>query len=201
MELPVCNGERWRGEWRRMRGAIKASVIVPCRSLEERLSVSLTESAIWLWAGPRPRPHSTAQSPHIWRWVLWSGSPDHGRTIDLQSSGLQWIPLQDKSLSNPFEYPFQSFYLTLKRSEQGTDAFVNKTNNSADDSLLVGTWFINSVTAGRFHCCTKRVYFHTHSPGIHTRNEMSTRKHRQFFVLFCSPSEALYAWRETGLLS
>lgn len=47
----------------------------------------------------------------------------------------------------------------------------------------------------------QRVAFHSHLPEIHTGNEVSTRKHSQFFVLFSPSNEVLYARSETGLLS
>ena len=135
VELPGCHREESGGavendEWSyQVLCKVPCSQSVVCWSHEEERLVSLTESAIWLWAGARATAtHYRSPSPHIWRRVLWPGSHDHAGSINPTTTvmNLSAGKVTFKVSRGWSSISWECFYLTLECGEQCRVTFVNK---------------------------------------------------------------------------
>lgn len=124
--------------------------------------VGVSQSAIWLWAGPRPWPRITALRRVISdAGFLWSGSHDHTRPINPVTTVMNLVAgeVAFKVTGRCMSILWECFYLTLKCSEQCAGSRVNKRGNTLDDGLLLGKGLRNSAwqqgLTKVFHCCTE----------------------------------------------
>jgi len=150
----------------------------------------LSQSVLCCLAVSRARARATAThycspSPHIWRWVLWSGGHDHARPINPITTVMNSLAgkITFKGFHIRSSILWKCFYLTLKCSEWCAGSHVNKRSDTVDDGLLLSTGFMNLATAwinktfSLQHGKLFSMSFISLLSEVHTLNEISIWRH------------------------